>query len=90
MANKKGGKAVKVSIATGLAAAAAGAAYLYGTKDGAKKRKELGVFAKKAKVEMVKKLKKAKVLEKKIAKNLKTEWNQVKKVVKAKVAKRKK
>ena len=54
----KNKKAKKIAKMTGLAIAGAGAAYLYGTKDGKKKRGEISTWATKAKKEVLNKAKK--------------------------------
>ena len=54
----KNKKAKKIAMMTGLAIAGAGAAYLYGTKDGKKKRGEISTWATKAKKEVLNKAKK--------------------------------
>lgn len=54
----KNKKAKKIALVTGLALAGAGAAYLYGTKDGKKKRKEMEAWVMKAKKEVMSKAKK--------------------------------
>ncbi len=57
MKSKKG-RGKKVALMTGLALAGAGAAYLYATKDGKKKREEFGAWATKAKKDVLNKAKK--------------------------------
>ena len=56
----KNNKGKKVALLTGLAIAGAGAAYLYATKDGKKKQKEIRAWATKAKSEVLNKAKKIK------------------------------
>ena len=67
MATKKssGAGTAVAGVALAAVAAAAAGAYFFGTKEGAKNRKVIGAWAKKAKTEVLKEMKKGKIVSKK-------------------------